>query len=167
MAWLIVCPSHRTGLFGLIFFFVVLYYQPNLHANYNKGVGKAEPYNPVSLTSISDTTESPNAFTNNGYFSSTFSYIYHPTTIQLELSHVFTFFIFFGAILYVCTFLPFGRFYNRVGGNATMLYAYLYIFIYLSVPEVKKLFVPLYIPGLKARIISSIAQKSSRNPVGE
>jgi hypothetical protein len=55
--------------------------------------------------------------------------------------------------LYVCTFLPFGRFYNRVGGNVVMLYAYLYIFIYLSIPEIKKIIVPYYIAGLKSKII--------------
>lgn len=152
MAWLIVCPSHRTGLLGLIFFFVILYYQPNLHSNYFKNIGNAEPHITQENTSKRSDTQ---------YFSTTFSYIYHPTTIQLELSHLFTFFIFFGAILYVCTFLPFGRFYNRVGGNVTMLYAYLYIFIYLSIPELKKLLVPLYMPGLKARVITAINKKKA------
>lgn len=146
MAWLIVCPSHRTGLFGLIFFFVILYYQPNLHANYYKNIGKVETNN--------DTDEQPTKMSNNvtNYYKSTFAYAYQPNLIQLELSHLCSFFIFFGAILYVCTFLPFGRFYNRVGGNVVMLYAYLYIFIYLSIPEIKKVIVPLYFAGLKSKI---------------
>lgn len=146
MAWLIVCPSHRTGLFGLIFFFVILYYQPNLHANYYKNIGKVETNN--------NTDEQPTKMSNNvtNYYKSTFAYAYQPNLIQLELSHLCSFFIFFGAILYVCTFLPFGRFYNRVGGNVVMLYAYLYIFIYLSIPEIKKVIVPLYFAGLKSKI---------------
>lgn len=168
MAWLIVCPSHRTGLFGLIFFFVILYYQPNLHFNFYKNVGKVEsPHtvvdeNHVNFTQYADQLN----VSKNNYYRATFAYIYQPTTLQLELSHLCTFFVFFGAILYVCTFLPFGRFYNRVGGNVTMLYAYLYIFIYLSVPEIKKIIVPLYIPGLKSKVVSSLFKPKNNVPFG-
>jgi len=31
MAWLIVCPHHKTGIFGLLYFFFVLFHQPTLH----------------------------------------------------------------------------------------------------------------------------------------
>jgi hypothetical protein len=31
MAWLIVCPHHKTGIFGLLFLFFVLFHQPTLH----------------------------------------------------------------------------------------------------------------------------------------
>jgi quinol-cytochrome oxidoreductase complex cytochrome b subunit len=31
MAWLLVCPFHKLGIAGLVFFFVVLFYQPNIH----------------------------------------------------------------------------------------------------------------------------------------
>lgn len=45
-------------------------------------------------------------------------------------------------IYYVCfyttTFLPFGKFYNRLGGNVGMLLAYLYVFAYLGLPSLKK-----------------------------
>ena len=30
MAWLIICPFHRVGIFGLVFFFFVLYFQVNI-----------------------------------------------------------------------------------------------------------------------------------------
>jgi len=30
MAWLIACPYHYVGIFGLVFFFVVLYFQVSL-----------------------------------------------------------------------------------------------------------------------------------------
>jgi hypothetical protein len=100
------------------------------------------------------------------YYRSTFAYNYQPNTVQLELSHLCSFFVFFGAILYVCTFLPFGRFYNRVGGNVTMLYAYLYIFVYLSVPEIKKIITPLYIQGLKSKAIFNLFKKQNNEPFG-
>jgi hypothetical protein len=43
MAWLLVCPFHKLGIAGLVFFFVVLFYQPNIHNdsenhNYSKKV---------------------------------------------------------------------------------------------------------------------------------
>jgi hypothetical protein len=31
MAWLIVCPHHKTGIFGLLLFFFLLFHQPVLH----------------------------------------------------------------------------------------------------------------------------------------
>ena len=160
MAWLIVCPSHRTGLFGLIYFFVILYYQPNLHANFYKNTGKPEQEKQEEDSEEQETESLSFLEKVLQYFSTTFSFSYQPTTPQLEFSHLYTFFIFFGAILYVCTFLPFGRFYNRVGGNVTMLYAYLYIFIYLSIPEVKKILVPLYVPGLKAKFAALLGVES-------
>jgi hypothetical protein len=44
-----------------------------------------------------------------------------------------TFYGFFiGCALYTSSFLPYGRFYNRLGGNFGMLGAYMFVFIYLS-----------------------------------
>jgi len=31
MAWLLACPYHKTGIFGLAFLFGALYFQPNIH----------------------------------------------------------------------------------------------------------------------------------------
>jgi len=31
MAWLLVCPHHKTGIFGLLFLFITLMYQPIIH----------------------------------------------------------------------------------------------------------------------------------------
>jgi len=36
--------------------------------------------------------------------------------------------------LYTASFLPYGRFYNRLGGNVGMLGAYLFVFFYLAFP---------------------------------
>jgi len=38
---------------------------------------------------------------------------------------------------YTNTTLPYGRFYNRISGNPALLYAYLIVFIYLSVNTYK------------------------------
>jgi hypothetical protein len=37
MAWLIACPYHYLGIFGLIFFFVVFFFQINIfgHTEHN------------------------------------------------------------------------------------------------------------------------------------
>jgi hypothetical protein len=36
--------------------------------------------------------------------------------------------------MYCTSFLPYGRFYNRLGGNVGMLGAYMYVFFYLGFP---------------------------------
>jgi hypothetical protein len=36
--------------------------------------------------------------------------------------------------LYTASFLPYGRFYNRLGGNVGMLGAYMFVFLYLAFP---------------------------------
>lgn len=33
MAWLIFCPHHYIGIFGLIFFFIIIYMQINIFKN--------------------------------------------------------------------------------------------------------------------------------------
>jgi hypothetical protein len=33
MAWLIICPHHKTGIFGLLYFFLILFFQPLLHGS--------------------------------------------------------------------------------------------------------------------------------------
>ena len=34
--------------------------------------------------------------------------------------------------LYTTSFLPYGKFYNRLGGNVAMLYSYMFVYVYLS-----------------------------------
>jgi len=58
-------------------------------------------------------------------------------------------------IAYSTTFLPYGRFYNRLGGNIGMLASYLYIFFYLGFPGFKK---SLLLFNYKKTIYSSIKQ---------
>ena len=46
--------------------------------------------------------------------------------------HQFTYTFYIACCLYVISLLPYGRFYNRLGGNVGLLGAYMYIFIYLG-----------------------------------
>jgi len=49
-----------------------------------------------------------------------------------------TFGLFFFCCLYTTSFLPYGRFYNRVGGNTGSLMSFMYIFSYLTFPFLRK-----------------------------
>jgi hypothetical protein len=53
-------------------------------------------------------------------------------TLSLYKQMLYTWFIM--CALYTTSFLPYGRFYNRLGGNIAMLYSYMFIFTYLSFP---------------------------------
>ena len=47
--------------------------------------------------------------------------------------------------LYTSSFLPYGRFYNRLGGNIGMLFAYFYVFAYVSITSLRRpYFIELY-----------------------
>lgn len=119
MAWLIVCPHHRPGIFGLVYFFLIIFYQPNIH-----GVNESSSYK------------------NNINFFDASSRYYAPKLsrilVEADLWHQTFYALFIMAVAYSTTFLPYGRFYNRLGGNNGMLLAYLYIFLYLGIPNLKK-----------------------------
>lgn len=115
MAWLIACPFHKTGIFGLIFFFFSLYFQPNLH-----GATEQNFYGKKILSFFSG------KFSRNNFF--TASYI----SLESNLYHQITYAFFIMCALYTTSFLPYGRFFNRVGGNWGFLGAYFYVFFYLS-----------------------------------
>jgi len=40
--------------------------------------------------------------------------------------------------LYTSSFLPYGRFYNRLGGNDGMLGAYMYVLAYVSITSLRR-----------------------------
>ncbi len=115
MAWLIVCPHHKTGIFVSFFFFFDLFHQPTLH-----GVNEQNKFLKRSLL----------------FFKKKFKKIsmYASSFINQEINLYFqTFYGFFiGCALYTTSFLPYGRFYNRLGGNVGMLGAYMFVFVYLS-----------------------------------
>lgn len=118
MAWLLVCPHHKTGIFGLLFLFITLMYQPNIHGY--------------------DDNEGLNSSTALSLYWSTNKFLSLPTkynkiiTLSLYKQMLYTWFIM--CALYTTSFLPYGRFYNRLGGNIAMLYSYMFVFVYLSFP---------------------------------
>jgi hypothetical protein len=115
MAWLIVCPYHNTGIFGLIFFFWLLFLQPILHGH-NEELSFFKKS--LMLTKLK--------LKKNYFYKNT------NISIPLYLLYQFTYGMFILACFYAASFLPYGRFFNRLGGNIGMLGAYVYLFIYLT-----------------------------------
>jgi hypothetical protein len=126
MAWLIVCPHHKTGIFGLLFLFFILFYQPTIH-NFNEN----NFYFKKQL--LFNSTKQIN-FYKQFYFN-----------IEFNLFYQLFFGFFFMCVLYTNTFLPYGRFYNRLGGNNGMLFSYLFVFFYLATIIFRRpIFINLY-----------------------
>ena len=132
MAWLIACPHHKTGIFGLLFYFFILFYQPVLH-----GTTEQNNYNKRTLLFIKRKLNRYNFFAA--------SYI----NLEMNLYHQMTYALFIGCCLYAASFLPYGRFYNRLGGNVGMLGSYMYVFLYLGFPIFRRpIFFELFLYSL-------------------
>jgi quinol-cytochrome oxidoreductase complex cytochrome b subunit len=121
MAWIIACPHHKTGIFGLIWYFFALFYQPVLHGttemnNYNK--------RPVLFFR--------KKFNRNNFFVAAYS------NLEMNLYHQMTYGLYIGCSLYCSSFLPYGRFYNRLGGNIGLLGSFMYLFVYLGFPALRR-----------------------------
>jgi len=56
-------------------------------------------------------------------------------TLSLYKQLLYTWFLM--CALYTTSFLPYGKFYNRLGGNVAMLYSYMFVYIYLSCPALR------------------------------
>jgi len=121
MAWLIVCPHHKTGIFGLIYFFFVLFHQPTLH-----GINEHNLYYRRKLL-FTYNRINRRKFYKNVFFN-----------VELNIFFQTTYALFVMAALYTSSFLPYGRFYNRLGGNIGMLGAYFYVFVYLAVTALRR-----------------------------
>lgn len=100
MAWLIACPFHKTGIFGLLFFFFVLYFQPNL-----QGTTEQNGYGKKVLSLFG------RKFKRTSFFTGAYS------TLEANLYHQLTYAFFIMCCLYTTSFLPYGRFFQRIGGN--------------------------------------------------
>jgi quinol-cytochrome oxidoreductase complex cytochrome b subunit len=118
MAWLIAVPFHRLGLLGLGYFFIIIYLQPHI-------IGMTELGAYKSLKVIFNVTTDKELAK---------KYVFPWERINPELSLYFlsNFGIFLISILCALSYLPYGRFYNRLGGNFSMLVSYIYIFSYLG-----------------------------------
>ncbi len=121
MAWLIVCPHHKTGIFGLIFFFFVLFHQPTLH-----GINEHNLYFRRKLL-FNNVIFDRKKFFKNSFFN-----------VELNIFFQTTYALFVMCALYASSFLPYGRFYNRLGGNSGMLGSYFYLFFYLSATSLRR-----------------------------
>lgn len=120
-------PQNRYFWFN--FFFFILYFQPNLH-----GTSEQNNYNKKILTIFLGKFKRHSFFVNS--------------TISLEsnLYHQLSFFFFIICALYTTSFLPYGRFFNRIGGNWGFLGSYFFLFFYLSFYWLRKpLFLEIYI----------------------
>lgn len=115
MAWLIVCPHHNLGIFGLVYLFWVMFNQPTLH-----GMFDTSTHYQRKLLLFRFIYKKKGFYTKN-YFNS-----------ELSLYFQFTYTIFVMSALYTASFLPYGRFYNRLGGNVGMLASYIYVLCYMT-----------------------------------
>ena len=141
MAWLIACPYHYIGIFGLIFFFVVLYFQVSLFGSseldnlkYSNSVSTLcreifflglnniliKKIFPPRLLAYSLTLISLKSYNN-----------WNSINYDMSYQWLISFSLFFLAIMYSLSFLPYGRFYNKIGGNSGLLMSYFYIFSFL------------------------------------
>ena len=60
------------------------------------------------------------------------------SNLETNYYHQFTYGLFIGCCLYAASFLPYGRFFNRLGGNFGLIGSYMYIFIYLAFPPLRR-----------------------------
>lgn len=119
MSWLLSCPYHYTGIIGLILFFISFYYQPNI-------IGRLESdiFHTVKMVLF-------NYVTSFVLFYKKFAFIYRINP-ETEFFYFFTYTIFMVSLWYAFSYLPYGRFFNRLGGNDATLLTFMYIFIYVS-----------------------------------
>lgn len=119
MSWLLCCPYHYTGILGLILFFVSFYYQPNI-----AGRGESDMYLMLKILVL-------NIFTNKFLRTKRMLSNYRITP-DTEYFYYMSYYTFLMAMLYAFSYLPYGRFFNRLGGNDATLLTFVYIFIYVS-----------------------------------
>jgi hypothetical protein len=115
MGWVLACPSHNLGVIVLALFFFTLYFQSVLHSSSDQNNYTYQRL--ILLASRMDRTS---------FFSS------KSLNKEVNKYYNFTYGIFLGQLLYTSSFLPYGRFFQIVGGNLGLLVAHGYILIYLT-----------------------------------
>ena len=141
MAWLIACPYHFIGIFGLVFFFVVLYYQVSLFGSSEfenlKQTNTIYAFYRELLTVILR-YKFLKLFLSEKFLFQQLNYLqlksynsWNTINYDLSLQWFISFSIFFMTLMYSMSYLPYGRFYNKVGGNSGLLLSYFYIFGFL------------------------------------
>lgn len=129
MAWLIVCPHHKTGIFGLLYFFFALFHQPTLHGIRKKTSAKKVLNRSARLKNLANYLEKWNILKQK-YVSQ--------NPVEYNLFFQFTYTVFIVCGFYTSSFLPYGRFYNRLGGNNAMLISYMYLMVYLTFSSLRR-----------------------------
>jgi len=142
MAWLIACPYHYVGIFGLVFFFCVLYFQVSLFGSseldtmrynntlynfYHELLILILHYKILNMFISQNWIYNRIKWLNSKIFNS-WNTINYDISLQWLLSYA-TFIV---ALMYTLTFLPYGRFYTKIGGNFALLFSYFYIFSFLT-----------------------------------
>jgi hypothetical protein len=121
MAFLLVIPHALIGVFGLAMFFFLLYFQAFI----------------VSPTELTIYKNKLDTITFNKIFHK--QYTDRPLVVDYNFTHIFMFYVFLIACLYTTTFLPNGKYYQLVGGNASLLFSYFFILSYLAFPNIRNL----------------------------
>ena len=150
MAWLVACPFHKTGIFGLLFFFFILYFQPNLH-----GTTEQNNYSKKIVSVFTSKFKCDRFFTG--------SYI----SLESNLFFQLTYSLFIMCCLYTTSFLPYGRFFQEVGGNWGFLFAYFFIFFYLSFSWLRRpIFLELLLNYFYA-VVTYLGRKKEQNKLSK
>lgn len=123
MAWLIACPYHYLGIFGLVYFFVVIFFQLDIIGHTDAGTSKKSKT--AGLGFILN-------WGNDRYFIQ-----WARVEAEVELQWQVSFTLFLIAVAYVSSYLPYGRFYHSIGGNDMTLISFLYIFSYLGFTSIR------------------------------
>lgn len=111
MSWLLLCPHHYIGIFGLIYLMLIIYFQPNIKSSFFFFLKKQK---------------------------------YFINVVEHSFAHMFLYSAFILSVLYVDSFLPYGRFFNKLFGNLSLLFSYFYIFFYMTYPVYKPIFNKFY-----------------------
>lgn len=133
-------PLYRN--FWINFFFLVLYFQVSLfgtsdieNLKYNNTVYSFYQ----ELFNYAKTNKLLTIFISESYLNKFFfkihSKVYNNWNLinyDISLQWLLSYGFFIVAILYSISFLPYGRFYNKLGGNFSLLFSYFYIFGFLT-----------------------------------
>lgn len=119
MGWLVACPFHYTGLLGLASFFCIFYFQPNILKS--NTFASVSGFNSVILSIY--------------YFIGLLTQYntYNTTTVDTRsIFYLSWYAVMLCSVYYTFSYLPYGRFFNRLGGNGSSLLAYAYIYFYFG-----------------------------------
>lgn len=109
MSWLTICPFHKTGIFGILIFFFLMYNQITIKSR--------SFFSLITCNRIKSHT----------------SVVVQAQRYSLVWKLFYWLFVI--AFLYTFTFLPAGRYYQVVYGNNGAIYAYFYILLFASTPK--------------------------------